>query len=127
MRTFVLLICVLVATPAAAQSTSIGVTANWDIARFSRVDLDDNFSIAAVSDSLDGEALGFGVSVRRGIGENWGVALEYNRTGEIESRSTHPTTPIRRGGPPLTPPLPGVTQTPNIFPPIPNFEFVFNT
>jgi hypothetical protein len=127
MRVFVVLICLLVAAPTAAQSTSIGVTANWDIARFSRVDIDDEVSIASSPESLDGEALGFGVSVRRGIGRNWGVAFEFSRTGEIESRSSRRISPLRTGGPTLIPTLPGVIQIPTLFPPLPDFEFVLDT
>jgi hypothetical protein len=126
MRPFAVLICLLIATPAAAQSTSIGVTANWDVVRFSRVDIDD-VSIAGAPDSLDGDALGFGVSVRRAIGEHWGLALEFSRSGEIESSSTRRVIPLRTGGTTIIPTLPGVTQIPTIFPPIPDFDFVFET
>ena len=128
MRPAVFLICVLAATPAAAQSTSIGVTVNWDLARFSRIDFDGEPSIATpIEDSLDGEALGFSVNVRRAIGDDWGVALEFSRTGEIESSTTRRITPLRTGGATFIPSLPGVTQIPNLLPPIFDFDFVLRT
>lgn len=126
MRVIVVLMCVLGAAPAAGQSTSVGVTANWDVARFTRVDVDDDVFLGTVPDSLDGEALGFGVSVRRGIGRNWGVALEFSRSGEIESRSSRRIGPVRTGGTTFIPSLPGLTQIPGTFP-IPDFEFVLDT
>lgn len=127
MRPYIVVICLLVAAPAAAQSTSIGVTANWDLARFSRLEIDDDVTIATgAEDSLDGEALGFSVNARRAIGEHWGVAVEFSRSGEIESRATRRVTPLRPGGTTI-PSLPGVTQIPTIFPPIPDFEFVLET
>jgi hypothetical protein len=127
MRELVLVICLLAAAPAAAQSTSIGVTANWDVARFSRVDLDEpSLTIDPGIDSLDGDALGFTISVRRGIGDNWGLAAEFSRSGEIESSTTRRLSPFIRTLPTL-PTIPG--QLPTILPPfpIPDLEFELRT
>ena len=41
MRWFVAFLCVLVAAPAAAQSTYVGAAVVGDISRFSKVDVDD--------------------------------------------------------------------------------------
>jgi hypothetical protein len=131
MRAFVVVICLLIGAPAAAQSTSIGVTANWDFARYSRVEIDEpSLTIDPAADSLDGDALGFTVSVRRAIGEDWGVAAEFSRTGEIESRTTRRISPIR-GIPtlPTLPTIPGVGQIPIPLPPfpIPDFELTLQS
>ena len=128
MRVFVVLTCLLIAAPAAAQSTSIGVTANWDIARFGRVEIDDIASIVGVpEESLDGEALGFGVSLRRAIGENWGVAFEYGHSGEIENSTRQRVSPLRAGEVFTIPGLPPIGQLPTILPPILNFEYELRT
>jgi opacity protein-like surface antigen len=119
MRALLVGILLAVAAPAAAQSTSVGVNGAWDVARFSKVEVNDSALLSSVADSLDGDAFGFAVNVRRAIGENWGVAVEFSRSGDIES-----TTSRRRGGIPANPagvgPLP-----PNVI--RPDFEFEVST
>jgi outer membrane protein with beta-barrel domain len=88
MRALVIGLCLAIAAPAAAQSTSVGVSGAWDLARFSKVESNDNPLIQSLTDSLDGEAFGFTVNVRRAIGENWGVSVEYSHSGDIESTSS---------------------------------------
>jgi opacity protein-like surface antigen len=104
--------CVLVfaivamAPPAAAQSTYVGGSLVVDIARFSRIDYDDDFArILADEPSLDGEALGFNVKVGRTIGERWGVEFEFARSGELESRNRVVTPLVRERLDLVIPPL----------------------
>jgi hypothetical protein len=61
-----------------------------DIARFSRVDYDeDDFArMAGGETSADDAALGFNVRIGRELGERWGVELEFARTGEFESQAS---------------------------------------
>lgn len=108
------------ATPAAAQSTYVGASLVGDIARFSKVEVDDDFPRTLTPPpSIDGEALGFNVKVGRALGERWGVEVEFARSGEIESRS-------RSFAIPALPRLPALPELP-ILPPFPNFEFEIET
>jgi hypothetical protein len=77
------------ATPAAAQSTYVGASLVWDIARFSGVDYDDESLARLIGGETagDGEALGFNLKLGRELGERWGVELEFARTGEFEHRA----------------------------------------
>jgi len=105
------------AAPAAAQPTYVGASLVGDVARFSGIDVDDDrLRLAEAASSLDGEALGFNAKVGRGLGEHWGVELEFFRSGQIENSSRLPAV--------ITLPLPGLD--PVIFPP-PNFEFESTT
>jgi outer membrane protein with beta-barrel domain len=112
-------ICLAIAAPAAAQSTSIGVNGAWDVARFSKVEADNASVFTSVAESLDGDALGFAVNVRRAIGENWGVAVEYSRSGDMESRTS------RRIGPIPASPAVGIPLPPNVI--RPDFEIEVST
>jgi outer membrane protein with beta-barrel domain len=122
MRALLVGILLAVAAPAAAQSTSLGVSGVWDVARFSKVEVNDNALLSSVAESLDGDAFGFSVNVRRAIGENWGVAVEFSRSGDMES-----TTSRRLGGIPVTPAGVGVGTAlpPNVI--RPDFEFEVST
>ena len=105
------------AMPAAAQSTYVGASLVGDIARFSKVDVDDDVARVATSlSSMDGEALGFNVKIGRSLGERWGVEFEFARSGEIEHRQWEFATPAS----PRLPTLPGL---PVVLPPIPDFGF----
>ena len=87
------LLCVLLATPAAAQSTYIGGSLVGDIARFGKVEPDETFLRLLPPDdsSIDGETLGFGITAGRALGEQWGVELEFVRSGgDRESRHETP-------------------------------------
>jgi opacity protein-like surface antigen len=83
------------ALPAAAQSTYVGASLVGDIARFNKIDYDDDVFSRIVGNefSADGEALGFNVKLGRALSERWGVELEFARTGvfETDSRSILPT------------------------------------
>lgn len=116
MRWFVMMVCVLAAAPAAAQSTYVGASVTGDIVRFGKVETEGAISraLAVVDVSRDGEAIGFGVTAGRALGERWGVELEFARSGEIEnefsrSLAASPTLPIIPGLilPTPFPPLPG--------------------
>jgi hypothetical protein len=119
MRSVVVLVCVLLAAaPVAAQSTYVGAALVGDIARYSKVESESR-RIPGVQDSLDGETLSLGVTVGRAIGDNWGVELEFVRSGEIERRVTYPSIgfpiPLPRGIPAMpgvVPVLPGGTTVP---------------
>lgn len=89
MRSTLLTIFLFAAVPAAAQSTMVTASLNGDITRFSKIET-DGLSIGNVfTDAThDGEALGFTIGVARKIGERWGVAFEFGRTGEIENSET---------------------------------------
>jgi hypothetical protein len=58
-----------------------------DITRFSHADASGIVAGLFAETPLDGETIGFTVGAGRAIGEAWGVAFEFGRTGEIESRS----------------------------------------
>lgn len=77
----------LFATPVAAQSTYVGASLVADIARYSKIDYEDDTFARFVGDdgSSDGEALGFNVKIGREIGPRWGVEFEFARTGEYEN------------------------------------------
>jgi hypothetical protein len=89
-------VCVLffllfaIATPTTAQSTYVGASLVGDIARFNKIDYDDDAfrQVYGGDISSDGEALGFNVKVGRELGDRWGVELEFARTGTFESRTT---------------------------------------
>jgi opacity protein-like surface antigen len=85
-----LLVWAVLASPAAAQSTYVGASLVGDLARFSKIDYDDDefARIAGGETSADGEALGFNVKIGREIGERWGLEFEFARTGEFESRTS---------------------------------------
>ena len=118
---------VLVATPAAAQSTYIGGSLVGDIARFGKLETGDTFSrlVPPADSSIDGETLGFGITAGRALGERWGVELEFVRSGEIENRSTRRLGPILIPTLPTLPTLPGLPGTIPI--PFPDFEIELET
>ena len=105
-------------TPAGAQSTYVGASLVFDIARFSKVDSDDGFSRFAGAPTVDGEALGLSVRVGRGLGERWGVELEFAQSGEIENRQRPFAIPV--------PAIP-IPEGSAILPPFPNFDFEIET
>jgi hypothetical protein len=82
MRSILLTFFLLAAVPAFAQNTTLSASVTGDIARFAGTDTE----LLPVGDvgSFDGESIGFTVAVGRAIGERWGVAVEFGRTGEIE-------------------------------------------
>jgi hypothetical protein len=85
------------AAPAAAQSTYVGASLVGDVARYSKVDDDDDGigRILVSEPSGDGEALGFNVKVGRLFSERWGLEFEFARSGEFESRSSFIAPAIR--------------------------------
>jgi hypothetical protein len=119
-RSIVVLVCVLgAAAPAAAQSTYVGASLVGDIARYSKVESESRRIPGVQDDSLDGESLSLGVTAGREIGDNWGVELEFVRSGETERRLTYPSIgrpiPLPRGVPTLpgvVPVIPGGTTVP---------------
>jgi hypothetical protein len=115
MRSTLFTIFLFVAVPAFAQNTTISASIAGDIARFTSTDT----GALPVGDlaTLDGEAIGFTVGVGRAIGERWGVAMEFGRTGEIERRHEMDIDPRISARPSLVPP--GI--------PIPDFSFVTTT
>lgn len=125
MRWYVAVVAVLwLAAPADAQSTYVGASLVYDLARFSKVDVDNDFARVAIPpSSMDGEALGFNVKIGRALGERWGVELEFARSGKFEQRSRPFAIPALPVVIPATP-LPGL---PTVFPPIPIFEFELET
>lgn len=90
MRNLIAILALLaVATPAAAQSTYIGGSAVFDIARFDKVEFDDDLRrFAGTATSADGEAVGFNVRIGRALGERWGLEFELARSGSIENRAS---------------------------------------
>ncbi len=84
MRSTVFTILLFAAAPAFAQGTTISASLTGDVARFSRTEARP--ATAVDLSALDGEAIGFNAAVGRAIGERWGVAVEFGRTGKIESR-----------------------------------------
>jgi hypothetical protein len=66
-----------------AQTTFVSGSLTGEIARFSFVTVDPSPYVFPYELSSDGEALGFGVSVARALGERWGVALEFVRAGTM--------------------------------------------
>src|SRR5215208_6754855 len=78
----VLLLLALV-QPAAAQSGYVSASLSGDVARFSHAE-----SSLSDDDSGSGEALSFALRVGTGIGERWGVELEFARPQEIEREMT---------------------------------------
>lgn len=90
MRNLIAILALLaLATPAAAQSTYIGGSAVVDIARFDKVEFDDDLRrFAGPATSADGEAIGFNVRIGRALGERWGLEFEFARSGSIENRAS---------------------------------------
>ena len=83
------------ATPTAAQSTYIGGSAVFDIARFDKVEFDDDLRrFAGTATSADGEAVGFNVRIGRTLGERWGLEFELARSGSIEHRASFGVVPF---------------------------------
>ncbi len=78
---------VLVALPASslAQSTTIGASLFAEVARSGSFEASGFDSSAQ---SLNGEALGGGLWIARGLGERWGVQLEVGFPGEVENETT---------------------------------------
>lgn len=115
MRVLVSALCVLVAAPAAAQSTFLGVSVVGDIARFGRTELDGAPRILIDPEPLaDGDAFGFAISAGRRLGSRWGVELEFARPGRIEREA-----PARLAPQPLAPAIPSeiiLVPIPDIFP-----------
>jgi opacity protein-like surface antigen len=76
--------------PAAAQSTYIGASLVGDMARYSKIDYEDDDDVSRImmgDDSIDGEALGFNIKVGRAFTDRWGLEFEYARSGEFETNS----------------------------------------
>lgn len=88
MRSIFGLVFLLAAAPVMAQNTTVSAGITGDVVRFSRFDT-EGLGDLSVNTPRDGESIGFNVGVGRRIGEQWGVALEVGRTGEIESRRVH--------------------------------------
>ena len=88
MRHLIAILALLaLATPAAAQFTYIGGSAVFDIARFDKVEFDDDLRrLTGTATSADGEAVGFNGRIGRALGERWGLEFELARSGSIENR-----------------------------------------
>ena len=89
---YVMAICAMlaVATPAAAQSTYVGGSVVFDIARFDKIEFDDeDLPRVTPARSVDGEATGFNLRIGRALGERWGVEFEFARSGEIENSESY--------------------------------------
>jgi hypothetical protein len=71
------------ASLAGAQTTFVSGSLTGEIARFSFVEVQPADYIRPFDMPFDGEAIGFGLSVARAVGERWGVALEFVRPGTI--------------------------------------------
>jgi hypothetical protein len=85
-RCIALLGLLLLAAPAAAQSTYVGASLVGDIVRLAKVDYDESETPRILGDlSVDGEAIGFNVKVGRAFTERWGLEFEFARSGEFES------------------------------------------
>lgn len=86
MRSVIVILALLaLAAPAAAQSTYIGGSAVFDVARFDKVEFDEVPRFGGTASSADGDALGFNVRVGRALGERWGLEFEFARSGSIEN------------------------------------------
>jgi hypothetical protein len=116
------------AAPAAAQSTFVSAAIVGDIARFDRAEIAPSPDFFGGDPGIDGETVGFNVSLGRSIGERWGVALEAGRSGEIANRGTQRFSPLRGTLTPVTPaPTTPSIGLPSILPPFPDFEFAIET
>jgi hypothetical protein len=108
MRPLIVISMVLCCTPlASAQSTFVGGSLIGEIARFGSVETTPRPELfPRLEPAFDGEAIGFGLSLERALGERWGVALEFARPGTIEREDSFelPVTIL-------------------IFPPVPPVEF----
>jgi hypothetical protein len=123
----VLVLFLLVAAPAAAQSTSISASMVGDITRFSHAETSGPGEVFSRDASLDGEALGFNIAVGRALGEKWGVAFEAGRSGEIEGVSS-PWSWLATTGSVVVPTLPVTPTRPiPVPPPFPQFPFELRT
>jgi hypothetical protein len=79
-----------VANPVAAQSTYVGGSLVFDLARFDKIGYDeDDLPRLTGATSVDGEALGFNLRIGRALGERWGVEFEFARSGEIEHEASY--------------------------------------
>ena len=78
-----------VATPAVAQSTYIGGSVVFDIARFDKIEYDNLPRITSSASAVDGEAVGFNLRIGRALGERWGLEFEFARSGEIDNRVSY--------------------------------------
>ena len=70
---------------ASAQSTFISGSLIGEIARFGGTDYSPRPDILPrLEPTFDGEAIGFGLSLERALGDRWGVALEFAKPATIE-------------------------------------------
>jgi hypothetical protein len=110
--------------PAAAQSTYVGASLVGDLARFTKVDYDeDDVRRVLTGDaSIDGDAIGFNVKIGRAITNRWGVEFEYARSGEFE----HSFPQILPGLQTELPTGPGLPSFPVTWVSIPYFDVEVN-
>ena len=79
-----------IGAPAAAQSTYVGGSVVFDIARFDKVEYDDDMPrITGTATSVDGEAVGFNLRIGRALGERWGLEFEFARSGQFENQESY--------------------------------------
>ena len=79
-----------IAATAAAQSTYVAASLVGDIARFDKIEFDDDLPrVTGSAATADGEALGFNVRIGRALGERWGLEFEFARSGAIENRVSY--------------------------------------
>jgi len=123
----VLMMCLAVAAPAAAQTTYVSGSLIGEFSRFGGVDIDED-DLRRVTGieplSRDGETIGFDVRIGRGLGERWGVELAFARGGRSERRETQAFASIVGSVTPIiTPTLPGGSPTiPTVV--FPDFELL---
>jgi hypothetical protein len=93
-------VCSLIAVPASAQSAYVAGTVGADVSRQGRTE--SNFSQAF---SIDSEAFSWSLRTGTAVGQNWGVELEFVRSGR-----SHRSAPV--GPPILATGVPAITTIP---------------
>lgn len=113
----------MVAAPAFAQGSYVGVFLVGDVVRLDQYD-------SRSGDSGSGEALGFGLRLGGAITSRWGIELEFVRPGEITTEQTPDIFPLLTTTPSVNvPSLPTTPTLPNVYDPLifPTYSYRFRS
>jgi hypothetical protein len=90
MRPLIVMLMVLsCGSLSSAQTTFVAGSLTGEVARFGSVETTPQPDFPRLEPAFDGEAVGFGLSLERSLGDRWGVALEFARPGTIEREDSY--------------------------------------